>query len=62
VYYTDRLFGPIKTGAKTVYAREVEQVLETHSDVSAIAVVGMPDDHWGEAVTAKGRIRTGPSS
>jgi fatty-acyl-CoA synthase len=52
IYYVDRLFGRIKTGAETVYAREVEQVLESHPDVVEIAVVGMPHEHWGEAITA----------
>lgn len=52
IYYVDRLFGRIKTGAETVFSREVEIVLEKHVDVSEVAVVGVPDPHWGEAVTA----------
>jgi acyl-CoA synthetase (AMP-forming)/AMP-acid ligase II len=52
IYYKDRLFGRIKTGAETVFSREVETVLEKHSDVLEVAVVGLPDDHWGEVVTA----------
>jgi acyl-CoA synthetase (AMP-forming)/AMP-acid ligase II len=51
-YYLGRLFGRIKTGAETVYAREVEVAFEGHDDVQEIAVVGIPDAHWGEAVTA----------
>jgi acyl-CoA synthetase (AMP-forming)/AMP-acid ligase II len=51
-YYKDRLFGRIKTGAETVYSREVENVLASHPDVAEVAVVGVPDPHWGEAVTA----------
>ncbi|MDA4108511.1 class I adenylate-forming enzyme family protein [Mycolicibacterium holsaticum] len=51
-YYKDRLFGRIKTGAETVFSREVEQVLACHPAVAEVAVVGVPDDHWGEAVTA----------
>lgn len=51
-YYKDRLFGRIKTGAETVFSREVEQVLAGHPAVAEVAVVGLPDDHWGEAVTA----------
>lgn len=51
-YYKDRLFGRIKTGAETVFSREVEQVLACHPAVAEVAVVGIPDDQWGEAVTA----------
>jgi acyl-CoA synthetase (AMP-forming)/AMP-acid ligase II len=51
-YYKDRLFGRIKTGAETVFSREVENVLVKHPDVLEAAVVGVPDAHWGEAITA----------
>jgi acyl-CoA synthetase (AMP-forming)/AMP-acid ligase II len=51
-YYTDRLFGRIKTGSETVFAREVETVLAAHPSVVEVAVVGVPDPEWGEAVTA----------
>lgn len=52
IYYKDRLFGRIKSGAETIFSREVEIVLEGHPAVAEVAVVGLPDDHWGEAVTA----------
>lgn len=52
IYYVDRLYGRIKTGAETVYSREVESVLAAHRDVVEVAVVGIPDAHWGEKVTA----------
>jgi acyl-CoA synthetase (AMP-forming)/AMP-acid ligase II len=52
IYYVDRLYGRIKTGAETVYSREVEAVLERHEDIVEVAVVGVPDPHWGERVTA----------
>jgi acyl-CoA synthetase (AMP-forming)/AMP-acid ligase II len=51
-YYTDRLFGRIKTGSETVFSREVETVLATHDEVLEAVVVGVPDPEWGEAVTA----------
>ena len=35
-----------------VFPREVEDVLATHADVAVVAVIGIPDDKWGEAVTA----------
>jgi acyl-CoA synthetase (AMP-forming)/AMP-acid ligase II len=52
VYYLDRKFGRIMTGAETVYAREVEDAIRPHPKVADVAVVGLPDPHWGEAVTA----------
>jgi acyl-CoA synthetase (AMP-forming)/AMP-acid ligase II len=42
----------IRTGGETVAPREVEAVLETHPDIGEVAVVGVPDDQWGEVVTA----------
>ena len=42
----------INTGGVLVASREVEEVLFTHPAVSEVAVVGLPDDKWIEAVTA----------
>ncbi|MEO0030422.1 MAG: hypothetical protein RIS94_180 [Pseudomonadota bacterium] len=42
----------IITGAENVYPAEVEAALCAHPDVGAAAVFGLPDAHWGEAVTA----------
>ena len=42
----------IVTGGYNVYPREVEDVLSGHPAVAQVAVVGLPDDVWGEAVTA----------
>jgi fatty-acyl-CoA synthase len=42
----------IITGGFNVYPAEVETAILTHPDVDACAVVGLPDDRWGEAVTA----------
>lgn len=52
LYLTDRARDVIITGGANVYPREVEEVLLTHPGVSEAAVVGVPDDHWGEVVTA----------
>lgn len=49
---TDRLKDVIITGGENVSSREVEDVLSTHPDVDAVAVVGVPDDYWGEAICA----------
>ncbi len=42
----------IVTGGFNVFPREVEDVIAAHPGVSAVAVVGVPDQKWGEAVTA----------
>lgn len=53
-YYriVDRKKDLIITGGMNVYPREVENVLVEHPAVREVAVVGMPDDTWGESVTA----------
>jgi len=48
----DRLKDVIITGGENVSSREVEEVLSSHPDVDAVAVVGVPDDYWGEAICA----------
>lgn len=48
----DRTSDMIVTGGYNVYPREVEDVLAGHASVAQVAVVGLPDDKWGEAVTA----------
>ena len=42
----------IVTGGENVYPAEVENVLAKHPDVADVAVVGVPDEKWGEAVKA----------
>ena len=48
----DRTSDMIVTGGYNVYPREVEDALGAHSAVAQVAVVGLPDEIWGEAVTA----------
>ena len=48
----DRKKDMIITGGFNVFAREVEDVIATHSGVAQVAVIGLPDAKWGEAVTA----------
>src|SRR5688500_10557206 len=55
----DRTSDMIVTGGYNVYPREVEDVLSGHPSVSQVAVVGLPDDIWGEAVTAFAVLRDG---
>jgi len=51
-YLVDRKKDLIITGGCNVYPREVEEALAEHPAVAEAAVVGIPDDHWGEAVRA----------
>jgi long-chain acyl-CoA synthetase len=52
VYIVDRLRDMIISGGVNVYPREVEEVLHKHPAVSDVAVVGAPDERWGERVVA----------
>jgi len=53
-YYTlvDRKANMIITGGENVYPSEVESVLRLHEAVKEVAVVGVPDEKWGEAIKA----------
>ena len=52
LYLLDRTKDMIISGGSNVYAVEVEQVLSVHPDVGDVAVIGVPDDVWGEVVVA----------
>ncbi len=52
LYLLDRVKDMIITGGENVYGTEVEEVLYRHDAVLEVAVFGVPDDRWGEAVHA----------
>jgi fatty-acyl-CoA synthase/long-chain acyl-CoA synthetase len=52
VYLLDRASDLIISGGMNVYSTEVEEALDEHDSVREVAVIGVPDDDWGEAVTA----------
>jgi fatty-acyl-CoA synthase len=52
MFILDRKKDMIVSGGFNIFPREVEDVLSTHADVAMVAVVGVPDEKWGEAVTA----------
>jgi acyl-CoA synthetase (AMP-forming)/AMP-acid ligase II len=52
VYIDDRLKDMIITGGENVYSSEVERVLYEHPAVIEAAVIGVPDEQWGESVKA----------
>ncbi|MGO4713998.1 acyl-CoA synthetase [Bradyrhizobium sp. 2TAF24] len=59
LFVVDRVKDIIKTGGVVVAGREVEEVLFEHPSVSEVAVVGLPDPKWIEAVTAIVVLRPG---
>jgi acyl-CoA synthetase (AMP-forming)/AMP-acid ligase II len=52
LHLVDRKSHMIITGGENVYPAEVEAVLASHPGVADVAVIGLPDATWGEAVTA----------
>lgn len=52
VYVTDRIKDMIVSGGENVYPAEVERVLAEHPAVADVAVIGVPDDRWGEVPKA----------
>jgi fatty-acyl-CoA synthase len=63
-YYTivDRIKDMIISGGFNIYPREVEDALMAHPAVASAAVVGVPDDKWGEAVKAFVVLKSGAAS
>ena len=59
VYIIDRLKDMIVTGGENVFSAEVENALGCHSAVASCAVIGVPNDRWGEAVHAVVVLRSG---
>lgn len=59
VRITGRLKDMIIRGGINIYPREIEELLQTHPAVAEVAVVGVPDDTWGEAIAAVIRLRRG---
>ena len=63
-YFTivDRKKDMILRGGMNVYPREVEECIYTHPDVLEVAVVGIPDEHYGEQVGAAVALREGSTA
>jgi long-chain acyl-CoA synthetase len=59
VYIVDRLKDMIVSGGENVYSAEVEEALYSHPSVAECAVIGVPDDTWGERVHAIVRLKQG---
>ena len=52
IFVEDRLKDMIISGGENIYSLEVERVLAEHDAVVDVAVIGVPDDKWGEVVKA----------
>ena len=52
LYIVDRKKDMIVSGGFNIFPREVEDVISSHPDVAMVAVIGVPHEKWGEAVTA----------
>lgn len=61
LFVVDRLKDMIISGGENVYSTEVENALATHPDVISCAVIGVPDDQYGERVHAVLVVRPGVS-
>jgi acyl-CoA synthetase (AMP-forming)/AMP-acid ligase II len=62
LYIVDRAKDMIISGGFNVYSVEVEQALMQHPDVQDSAVIGLPDDKWGEKVVAVLQLHAGRSA
>ena len=52
LFICDRLKDMVISGGENVYPAEVEGALYKHESIAEVAVIGLPDEKWGEAVTA----------
>ena len=62
VYVVDRMKDMIVSGGENVYSAEVEEALYAHPAVAECAVIGVPDDMWGERVHAVVRLKPGAAA
>lgn len=59
LFICDRLKDMVISGGENVYPAEVESVLFKHDAIAEVAVIGLPDEKWGEAVTAVAALHKG---
>jgi long-chain acyl-CoA synthetase len=62
IYLVDRKKDMIISGGENIYSREVEEVLYMHPAVLEAAVVGVPDEEWGESVKALVVLKEGATA
>jgi long-chain acyl-CoA synthetase len=62
VYIVDRVKDMIISGGENIYSREVENAVHAHPAVRECAVIGVPDEKWGEAVMAVVSLKDGKTA
>jgi acyl-CoA synthetase (AMP-forming)/AMP-acid ligase II len=62
LYVSDRLKDMIISGGENIYSPEVERVLSEHPAVLEVAIVGIPDEKWGESVKAFVALKEGATA
>ena len=62
LYLQDRVKDMIVSGGENIYPREIEDALYQHPAVAEAAVIGVPDEAWGEAVKAIVVLRPGAAA
>jgi acyl-CoA synthetase (AMP-forming)/AMP-acid ligase II len=61
-YLVDRKFDMIISGGENIYPAEIEGVLYRHPKIAEAAVIGVPDDEWGESVKAVVVLKEGETA
>lgn len=62
LYIQDRVKDMVVSGGENIYPRVVEEVLFKHPAVAEVAVIGVPDEQWGETIKAVVVLRPGMSA
>ncbi len=62
IYIVDRVKDMIISGGENIYSAEVESAVHQHPAVAECAVIGVPDEKWGEAVHAIVRLHEGQTA
>jgi acyl-CoA synthetase (AMP-forming)/AMP-acid ligase II len=61
IYVVDRKKDMIISGGENIYPAEIEEVLYAHPDILEVAIIGVPDEKWGETVKAFIALKEGKS-
>ena len=62
LYIVDRRIDMVISGGENIYPSEVEEVLQRHPKIAEVAVIGVPDEKWGEALKAVVVLKPGQES
>ena len=62
MYIVDRKKDMVISGGVNIYPREIEEVMITHPEVADVAVIGVPDEKWGESLKAYVVTKSGASA